>query len=453
MGSAGLAQPAPAPAPAPAPPMQYAPGLNLETAKKAAAAAAAEIKKNNWQMAIAVVTNGGHLIYFEKIDGTQFASIKIAEHKAIAAATFRRPTKVFGGGGGGGGGGGPGSGGVGGGGGGRGGGARRGPGGHRREGGEGGGRGRQDGVGGAGGGRAPKKEGQRGGRARRAGPGGGGGARPRPPPRPPPQAVLRPSRARVRPPPCLALRSMPGRSTRSPTAISTWCATPSGWPTGWCSRSACIPARRRCFPPRSASRCWRKPAGRSRKEAGCELACTTFADLVVAAARRAGATLLIRGLRDGTDLDYEMQMAGMNGAMAPEIQTVFLPASPVVRPITATLVRQIAGMGGDVTAFVPAPVAQRLRTQVRRLTVTAPDPKRSFHDPRSCSDCRTRLRRTGARRPAEASRRGRSGKHHPDHHPGPHRDQAAHRSRAQARRADQAAGAREVTTTTCRSTA
>ena len=85
------------------------------------------------------------------------------------------------------------------------------------------------------------------------------------------------------------------------------------------------------------------PLGR---EAGCELDYITFADLVVTAAKRAGATLLIRGLRDGTDLDYEMQMAGMNGAMAPDVQTVFLPASPLVRPITATLVRQIAGMGG-----------------------------------------------------------------------------------------------------------
>jgi pantetheine-phosphate adenylyltransferase len=99
------------------------------------------------------------------------------------------------------------------------------------------------------------------------------------------------------------------------------------------------------------------------KEAVCELACTTFDDLAVTAAGRAGATVLIRGLRDGTDLDYEMQMAGMNGSMAPQIQTVFLPASPAVRPITATLVRQIAGMGGDVTAFVPASVAARLKTK------------------------------------------------------------------------------------------
>src|SRR5689334_3281749 len=96
------------------------------------------------------------------------------------------------------------------------------------------------------------------------------------------------------------------------------------------------------------------------KEAGCELACVTFDDLVVTAARRAGVSVLIRGLRDGTDFDYEMHMAGMNAAMAPQVQTVFLPASPAVSPITATLVRQIAGMGGDVSAFVPAAVAARL---------------------------------------------------------------------------------------------
>ena len=102
------------------------------------------------------------------------------------------------------------------------------------------------------------------------------------------------------------------------------------------------------------------------KGAGCELSCITFDDLVVRTAQRAGATLLIRGLRDGTDLDYEMQMAGMNEAMAPDIQTIFLPASPMVRPITATLVRQIAGMGGDVSAFVPASVAARLKKKFPR---------------------------------------------------------------------------------------
>lgn len=100
------------------------------------------------------------------------------------------------------------------------------------------------------------------------------------------------------------------------------------------------------------------------KAAGVELTCVTFDDLVVSLAKREGATMLIRGLRDATDFDYEMQMAGMNAAMAPTVQTVFLPASPDVRPITATLVRQIAGMGGDISAFVPASVASRLKKKL-----------------------------------------------------------------------------------------
>ena len=99
------------------------------------------------------------------------------------------------------------------------------------------------------------------------------------------------------------------------------------------------------------------------RQGGCELRCITFADLVVATARREGATLLIRGLRSATDFDYEMEMAGMNGTMAPEVQTVFLPASPSVRPIAATLVRQIALMGGDVSQFVPPSVAARLKAK------------------------------------------------------------------------------------------
>jgi len=97
------------------------------------------------------------------------------------------------------------------------------------------------------------------------------------------------------------------------------------------------------------------------RAASCDLACLTFGDLVVSVAQREAATILVRGVRDATDFDYEMQMAGMNGAMAPEVTTVFLPAAPAVRPITATLVRQIAGMGGDVSAFVPPAVAARLK--------------------------------------------------------------------------------------------
>ncbi|MBZ9654912.1 pantetheine-phosphate adenylyltransferase [Phyllobacterium lublinensis] len=90
-----------------------------------------------------------------------------------------------------------------------------------------------------------------------------------------------------------------------------------------------------------------------------------FDGLLIDAARKCGASLMVRGLRDGTDLDYEMQMAGMNGKMAPELQTVFLPADPSVRTITATLVRQIAAMGGDVRHFVPALVADALETKFK----------------------------------------------------------------------------------------
>lgn len=98
-------------------------------------------------------------------------------------------------------------------------------------------------------------------------------------------------------------------------------------------------------------------------KAGCSFDATTFDDLTVTAAQRHGATIMIRGLRDGTDLDYEMQLAGMNEAMAPEVHTVFVPASAAVRPITATLVRQIAGMGGDVSAFVPPLVCAGLKAK------------------------------------------------------------------------------------------
>jgi pantetheine-phosphate adenylyltransferase len=97
-----------------------------------------------------------------------------------------------------------------------------------------------------------------------------------------------------------------------------------------------------------------------KKISGCQIEIVTFDDLLVKAAKRHNANLIIRGVRDGTDLDYEMQMSGMNMAMEADILTVFLPSSPLVRPITATLVRQIASMNGDVSAFVPECVAQKL---------------------------------------------------------------------------------------------
>ena len=97
--------------------------------------------------------------------------------------------------------------------------------------------------------------------------------------------------------------------------------------------------------------------------ADCAFDCTTYDKLTISAAQKSGATIMIRGLRDGTDLDYEMQIAGMNETMAPDVHTVFVPASAGVRPITATLVRQIAAMGGDVSAFVPQSVEAGLKAK------------------------------------------------------------------------------------------
>ncbi len=98
---------------------------------------------------------------------------------------------------------------------------------------------------------------------------------------------------------------------------------------------------------------------------------STFDDLVVSWPSAKAPRSWSGACATATDFDYEMQMAGMNGAMAPGIQTVFLPASPAVRPITATLVRQIAKMGGDITPFVPAlgrgPAENEIRRQNRRL--------------------------------------------------------------------------------------
>ena len=107
----------------------------------------------------------------------------------------------------------------------------------------------------------------------------------------------------------------------------------------------------------------REVCGPIAQQAGCAFDCTTYDNLTVTAARKLSATIMIRGLRDGTDLDYEMQLAGMNEAMAPEVHTVFVPASVAVRPITATLVRQIAQMGGDFSAFVPSSVAASLKAK------------------------------------------------------------------------------------------
>ena len=69
--------------------------LTLDGAKKIAAAAEVEARKNNWNVVIAVVDDGGHLLYLQRIDGTQTGSIDVAIQKARTAQAFKRPTKVF----------------------------------------------------------------------------------------------------------------------------------------------------------------------------------------------------------------------------------------------------------------------------------------------------------------------------------------------------------------------
>jgi uncharacterized protein GlcG (DUF336 family) len=87
--------PAPATAAAPTPPANYGAPITLEQAKKMMAAAEAEARKNNWQVAIAIVDSGAKLVQFVKIDSTQHMSVDIAIGKAVTAVNFRRPTKAL----------------------------------------------------------------------------------------------------------------------------------------------------------------------------------------------------------------------------------------------------------------------------------------------------------------------------------------------------------------------
>ena len=85
----------PAAAPAAAAPLPYGMPITLEAAKKAIAAAEGEATKNNWSVAMVVVDSGGHMVMMQRLDGTQIASIRIAEGKARTALEFRRPSKAL----------------------------------------------------------------------------------------------------------------------------------------------------------------------------------------------------------------------------------------------------------------------------------------------------------------------------------------------------------------------
>jgi pantetheine-phosphate adenylyltransferase len=98
---------------------------------------------------------------------------------------------------------------------------------------------------------------------------------------------------------------------------------------------------------------------------GLKIEVVTFNGLTVDAAKKAKSHMIVRGLRDASDFDYEVQMAQMNGALSPELETVFLAASPATRMIASSLVKQIAKMGGDISLFLPKEAEKVLRNVLK----------------------------------------------------------------------------------------
>ncbi|TGD72739.1 pantetheine-phosphate adenylyltransferase [Mangrovimicrobium sediminis] len=93
---------------------------------------------------------------------------------------------------------------------------------------------------------------------------------------------------------------------------------------------------------------------------------TGFNTLLIDFARSQGAHCVLRGLRAVADFEYEFQLANMNRAMYPEFESIFLTPSEHLSFISSSLVREIASMNGDITPFVPAPVAQALQERFKR---------------------------------------------------------------------------------------
>lgn len=91
-----------------------------------------------------------------------------------------------------------------------------------------------------------------------------------------------------------------------------------------------------------------------------------FDDLLIDCAHRHGARVILRGLRAVSDFEYEFQMAGMNKRLGPEIETAFLPASETDTFISASLVKEIARLGGEIAEFVHPRVAKALIERIRQ---------------------------------------------------------------------------------------
>lgn len=97
---------------------------------------------------------------------------------------------------------------------------------------------------------------------------------------------------------------------------------------------------------------------------GAEIVVTPFKSLLVHFAREVGATVIVRGLRAVADFEYEFQMTAMNQRLDPQIETVFLMADPRHQAIASRLVKEIAKLNGDIGAFVPPRVADKLRAKI-----------------------------------------------------------------------------------------
>lgn len=100
-------------------------------------------------------------------------------------------------------------------------------------------------------------------------------------------------------------------------------------------------------------------------ENGMVIEVLPFNTLLIDFARRIGASMIVRGLRAVSDYDYEVQMAGMNYRMAPDIETVFLMASERHQFIASRLVKEVAMLGGDISSFVPPLTLERVLQRTR----------------------------------------------------------------------------------------
>lgn len=97
----------------------------------------------------------------------------------------------------------------------------------------------------------------------------------------------------------------------------------------------------------------------------CALEIVSFEGLLVDAAQHHNAPLIIRGLRNGVDFDYEAQMSAMNRKMSQNVETICMASAPEVAQISSTLVRQIAGMGGDFSPFVPPEILDTIKLKYK----------------------------------------------------------------------------------------